>query len=155
MIVNNKPHQWKPNATVAAIIERDGRFLMIEEETPSGLRLNQPAGHLERGETLLQAVAREAWEESGWLFTPRGLTGIYLADAQHGDITYMRFAFHGDAVPPASPPRLDVGIVAVHWLAYEDISAQSARLRSPVVLQCLADYRNGIAYPLQLIRDLR
>lgn len=155
MIVNNKARQWKPNATVAAIIERDGRFLMIEEETPGGLRLNQPAGHLERGETLLQAVAREAREECGWLFTPRGLTGIYLADAQDGDITYMRFAFHGDAVPPSSPPQLDEGIVAVHWLAYEDIAAQTARLRSPVVLQCLADYRNGIAYPLQLIRDLR
>ncbi|VEB44475.1 Phosphatase nudJ [Chromobacterium violaceum] len=102
MIVNNKPRQWKPNATVAAIIERDGRFLMVEEETPAGLRLNQPAGHLERGETLLQAVAREALEESGWLFAPRGLTGIYLADAQDGDVTYMRFAFHGDATPPAA-----------------------------------------------------
>ncbi|MEN6081674.1 NUDIX hydrolase [Chromobacterium piscinae] len=155
MIVNSKARQWKPNATVAAIIERDGRFLMIEEETPDGLRLNQPAGHLERGETLLQAVARETREESGWLFTPRGLTGIYLADAQDGDITYMRFAFHGDAVPSGSPQRLDEGIVAVHWLAYEDIAAQTARLRSPVVLQCLADYRNGIAYPLQLISDLR
>ncbi|MBP4045260.1 NUDIX hydrolase [Chromobacterium violaceum] len=155
MIVNNKPRQWKPNATVAAIIERDGRFLMVEEETPAGLRLNQPAGHLERGETLLQAVTREALEESGWLFAPRGLTGIYLADAQDGDVTYMRFAFHGDATPPAAPPRLDAGIVAVHWLSFEDIAAQQTRLRSPVVSQCLQDYLNGIAYPLQLIRDLR
>ncbi|WP_434633810.1 NUDIX hydrolase [Chromobacterium sp. CV08] len=155
MIVNNGLRVWKPNATVAAVVERDGRFLMVEEDTPDGRRLNQPAGHLERGETLVQAVVRETREESGWLFTPHGLTGIYLADRPDSDITYLRFAFHGDALPPPAPPRLDDGIVAVHWLSRDEIAAEAARLRSPVVLRCIDDYLAGILYPLELIRDLR
>ncbi|OHX13228.1 NUDIX hydrolase [Chromobacterium sphagni] len=155
MIVNNLQREWRPNTTVAAIIEQNGRFLMVEEDTADGLRLNQPAGHLEHGETLLQAVVRETREESGWHFTPQGLTGIYLADRPDSDITYLRFAFHGSAAAPPQPARLDAGIVAVHWLSFEDISAQRHRLRSPVALQCLADHLSGIIYPLELIRDLR
>ncbi|WP_047248717.1 NUDIX hydrolase [Chromobacterium subtsugae] len=155
MIVNNLQREWKPNATVAAIVERGGRFLMVEEDTADGLRLNQPAGHLEPGETLLQAVEREAREETGWRFTPQGLTGIYLADRPGSDITYLRFAFHGSATAPQQPAALDAGIVAVHWLSHQEILAQQARLRSPVVLSCLADYIAGVRYPLDLIRDLR
>ncbi|UTH72703.1 NUDIX domain-containing protein [Chromobacterium sp. IIBBL 290-4] len=119
------------------------------------MKLNQPAGHLERGETLLQAVVREAREECGWRFAPRGLVGIYLADKADSDITYLRFAFHGDASPPSSPPSLDEGIVATHWLSREQIAAQAERLRSPVVMQCINDYLHGIVYPLELIHDLR
>ncbi|OHX16769.1 NUDIX hydrolase [Chromobacterium amazonense] len=155
MIVNHNDREWKPNTTVAAVIERDGRFLMVEEETADGLRLNQPAGHLERGETLRQAVIRETREESGWHFTPRGLVGVYLADRAGSDITYLRFAFAGDAAAPEGAIALDEGIVAVHWLTREEIAAQSQRLRSPVVMQCIDDYLNGILHPLDLIRDLR
>lgn len=155
MIVNNVDRVWKPNATVAAIIEHEGRFLMIEEDTPEGRKLNQPAGHLERGETLLQAVIRETREESGWRFAPRGLLGVYLADKPDSDITYLRFAFCGEAAAPEGEVRLDDGIVAVHWLRRDEIAAQANRLRSPVVLQCIDDYLAGIMHPLETIRDLR
>ncbi|POZ62292.1 NUDIX hydrolase [Chromobacterium alticapitis] len=155
MIVNNIDREWKPNTTVAAIVERDSRFLMVEENTPDGLRLNQPAGHLERGETLLQAVIRETREESGWRFAPRGLLGVYLADKPGSDITYVRFAFCGEALAPAADAPLDDGIVAVRWLTRDEIATQADRLRSPVVLRCVDDYLAGIIHPLELIRDLR
>ncbi|MGL6070651.1 NUDIX domain-containing protein, partial [Craterilacuibacter sp.] len=105
--------RFKPNTTVAAIIERDGRFLMVEENTREGVRYNQPAGHLEKGESLLEAVCREVREETGYAFTPQGLVGIYLAQ---GEPTYLRFAFFGLASPSPITTQLDEGIIAAHWL---------------------------------------
>nr|WP_199064538.1 NUDIX hydrolase [Chromobacterium sp. ASV5] len=148
--------QWKPNATVAAIIERDGRFLMVEEQTSKGLRFNQPAGHLEHGETLEEAAVRETAEETGWRFTPEQLVGIYMVDRDKtSDITYLRFAYCGPAEPPQGTPRLDDGIVAAHWLTYDEIAALQPRLRSPVILQCLQDYLAGQRFPLSLVRHQR
>lgn len=147
--------RWKPNTTVAAIIEQHGRFLIVEETTETGLGLNQPAGHLEQGETLLDAVIREVREETGWDFTPTALVGIYMADKADSDITYLRFAFTGNATPPSATPTLDAGIVATHWMSREELASQLPLHRSPVVMQCLDDYLAGQQYPLAILRQAK
>lgn len=129
--------RWKPAATVAAIVERDGRFLMIEEETPEGLRWNQPAGHLEPGESLLDAVVREVREESAHDFAALGLMGVYLAPAAHE--TYLRFAFVG-TVGQALDLPLDEPIRRVFWADAHTLYANRKRIRSPQVLACVNDY---------------
>ena len=107
---------WKPNVTVAAVIERDGKFLLVEEETESGLAFNQPAGHLEAGESLLDAVVRETMEETAYPFRPTALVGIYQWRHPVKDLTYLRFAFSGELQGEALPRALDEGIVAARWL---------------------------------------
>ncbi len=145
--------RWKPSVTVAAVIERDGRYLLVEEHTPEGLRLNNPAGHLDPGESPAQGVARETLEETTHTFTPRALVGVYLSRFQRGaeDITYLRFAFCGD-LGPAMPGRsLDHGIVRTLWLTPDEVRASVARHRSPLVLRCLEDHLAGQRYPLELL----
>jgi 8-oxo-dGTP pyrophosphatase MutT (NUDIX family) len=144
---------WKPNVTVAAVIERDGRFLLVEEETSDGVRLNQPAGHLDAGESLLAACARETLEETAWQFTPTALLGIYLWPRPQGDITYLRFAFCGELGACEEDRPLDAGILRTVWLTPEDLAASRQRHRSPLVLQCVGDYRSGTRYPLELLRN--
>ena len=141
--------------TVAAVIERDGKFLLVEEHTPEGLRLNNPAGHLDPGESPLQACAREALEETTYGFTPTALVGVYLSrfqrEATGEDITYLRFAFCG-TLGEAQPERpLDTGIVRTLWLTPDELRASQARHRSPLVLRCVEDYLAGLRYPLALI----
>lgn len=151
--------RWKPSVTVAAIIEReiDGqrRFLLVEEETPEGLRLNNPAGHLDPGESPQQAVAREALEETGCVFTPRAVVGVYLSrfhrPATHEDVTYVRFAFSGEVSDPQPGWVLDHGIVRTLWLTADEIRASAHRHRSPLVLRCLEDHLAGRRYPLELL----
>ena len=147
--------RWKPNVTVAAIIERDGRYLLVEEHTPDGLRLNNPAGHLDPGESPVQGCRREALEETTHLFEPEALVGIYLSRSvlpgDAGDVTYMRFAFCGrlgDVVPGA---QLDTGIVRTLWLTPDEIRASQERHRSPLVLRCIEDHLAGQRFPLELI----
>lgn len=147
--------RWKPSVTVAAIIERGGRFLLVEEETPEGLRLNNPAGHLEPGESPAQGCAREALEETGFAFAPTALVGIYLArfhrPATGEDISYLRFAFCGDLGmhDPARP--LDRGIVRTLWMAPEEIRACAPRHRSPLLMRNIDDFLAGKRYPLDAI----
>lgn len=141
------------DVTVAAIIEREGRFLLVEERCAGRLVLNQPAGHLEQGESLLAAVTREAREETGHHFTPRDVVGLYLWRADNGT-TFLRVAFCGEAEPPQGTPKLDDGIVAYHWLSREQILKRSAQLRSPTVLRCLDDYLAGRRYPLECLTYL-
>ncbi len=142
---------WKPNVTVAAVIERDGQFLLVEEETPQGVRFNQPAGHLEAGESLLAAVTREVLEESAYSFTPQHLLGIYCWHSPESDTTYLRFAFAG-AITGHNPDRLlDSGILQAVWLTPAEIRAIQARHRSPLVLRCIEDYLAGKRYPLDLV----
>jgi 8-oxo-dGTP pyrophosphatase MutT (NUDIX family) len=143
---------WKPNVTVAALIERDGRFFLVEEETPEGIRFNQPAGHLEAGESLMEACAREALEETAWRFRPTALVGIYQWPRPQGDITYLRFAFAGRLGDEEVGRSLDTGILRAVWLTPEEIEASQERHRSPLVWQCVQDYLAGRRYPLEIIR---
>ncbi|MFM2069631.1 MAG: hypothetical protein RLZZ584_4540 [Pseudomonadota bacterium] len=152
--------RWKPSVTVAAVIEHAGRYLLVEEHTPEGLRLNNPAGHLDPGESPEQAVVREAREETARHFTPAHLLGVYLARFQrpasggnviHEDVTYLRLAFSGTVGEPIAGLALDHGIVRTLWLTPDEIRASSARLRSPLVLQCIEDHLAGQAYPLGLV----
>lgn len=147
--------RWKPHVTVAAVIERDGRFLLVEEETADGLRLNNPAGHLDCGETPEQACTRETLEETAYGFTPGALVGIYLSRQRtaHGDdTTYLRFAFCGTLGDCDPHRKLDTGIVRTLWLTADEIRASAARHRSPQLVQCMEDYLMGTRYPLAMVR---
>ena len=143
---------WKPNVTVAALVERNGRFLLVEEETNEGIRYNQPAGHLDDGESLIAACAREALEETAWHFTPNALVGVYQWPRPQGDITYLRFAFAGDLGEFEDGRPLDDGILRAVWLTPAEIEASRDRHRSPLILQCVQDYLAGRRFPLDLIR---
>ncbi|MBK9160805.1 MAG: NUDIX hydrolase [Nitrosomonadales bacterium] len=142
---------WKPNVTVAAVIERDGRFLLVEEETEQGHLFNQPAGHWEPDETLVQAVAREVLEETAYRFTPQHLLGIYRWHSSHSNVTYLRFAFTGTATDHEPERALDEGIIRAVWLTPDEIRATQARHRSPLILRCVEDYLAGKRYPLDLL----
>lgn len=147
--------RWKPSVTVAAIIERDGRFLLVEEHTPEGLRLNNPAGHLDPGESPQDGAVREALEETAHVFVPDRLVGIYLARFQRPsraeDVTYLRFAYGGTA-GEADPARaLDTGIVRTLWMTLDELHASRARHRSALVLQCVQDFVAGQRWPLDLV----
>lgn len=146
--------RWKPNVTVAAVIERDGRFLLVEEETESGLRLNNPAGHLDCGESPVQACIRETLEETAHAFQPTALVGVYLSRQRRPDgqdTTYLRFAFCGSLGAHDPARALDAGIVRTLWLTADEIRACPERHRSPLVLQCLNDYLEGHRHPLDLV----
>jgi 8-oxo-dGTP pyrophosphatase MutT (NUDIX family) len=154
MTNSNKTEIWKPAVTVAAVIEQNGRFLLVEEETGDGLCFNQPAGHLEPNESLLQAVVRETLEETAHDFSPAALIGMYLSryvSARNGlEVTYLRFAFCGNVGISHDQP-LDVGILRAVWMPYEEIAACRDRHRSPLVMQCIDDYLAGKRAPLSLL----
>ena len=149
------PHRWKPNVTVAAIVEHEGRILLVEEETADGLRLNNPAGHLDPGESPLEACRREVLEETAYDFEPSALVGIYLnrftRTRTGDDITYLRFAFCGTVGAHHGWRNLDDGIVRALWLTLPELRACQERHRSPLVLQCIEDYLAGQRTPLALI----
>jgi phosphatase NudJ len=153
-VVGRMDH-WKPNATVAAVIERAGRLLMVEEQTADGLRLNQPAGHLEPGETLAQGAVREALEETGHRVEPVAFLGVYMArsvSATSGDaITYVRHAFVCRVVSHDARRPLDHGIVRAVWMTPDEIAAAVGRHRSPLVARTVADFVAGRRYPLELV----
>jgi 8-oxo-dGTP pyrophosphatase MutT (NUDIX family) len=151
--------RWKPSVTVAAIIEQGGRYLLIEEHTPEGLRLNNPAGHLEAGEDPVSACAREAIEETAHPFLPEHLVGVYLSRFQRPargerpaeDITYLRFAFGGQLGAHDPQRSLDDGIVRTVWMSLEEVRASVERHRSPLVLQCIEDHARGQRFPLEVL----
>jgi 8-oxo-dGTP pyrophosphatase MutT (NUDIX family) len=146
---------WKPSVTVAAVIERDGRFLLVEEETAEGVRLNQPAGHLDPGESLPTAAARETLEETAFAFTPKQLIGVYLwrspPPPDGNGVTYLRFAFCGELGAHDAERALDAGILRALWLTREEIAARAAEHRSPLVQRCIDDFLGGARYPLDLL----
>jgi 8-oxo-dGTP pyrophosphatase MutT (NUDIX family) len=149
------PSRWTPRVTVAAVIEREGKFLLIEEETALGLKLNNPAGHLEPGETPAQGCAREVLEEAAYDFVPTAVLGVYFARSRKNstgeDQTYLRLAFCGElgAHHPGRP--LDEGIVRTVWMTADEVRASSARHRSPLVLKCIEDYIAGVRLPLSAV----
>ena len=142
---------WKPNVTVAAVVMRDGKFLLVEEETEAGLAFNQPAGHLEAGESLIDAVIRETLEETAYHFKPTHLIGVYNWKHPAKDVTYLRFAFGGELRGFEAERELDEGIVAARWLTFDEVKATQARHRSPVILRCIEDQIAGKAGPLDLL----
>ena len=147
--------RWKPSVTVAAIIERDGRYLRVEEETPEGLRLNNPAGHLDPGESPEQGVARETLEETAFQFTPTALVGMYLSRFQREstgeDVTYLRFAYCGDLGVFDAGRTLDTGIVRTLWMAPDELRTSTARHRSPLVLRCIEDHLAGQRFAMDTV----
>ncbi len=147
--------RWKPNVTVAAIIEKDGRYLLVEEQTRDGLRLNNPAGHLDPGESPAQGCAREALEETAHPFTPTALIGVYLSRFQRHasgeDITYLRLAFCGEIGEMQPQRSLDEGIVRTLWMTLDEVRASADRHRSPLVLRCIEDHLAGQRFPLAVI----
>ena len=147
--------RWSPSVTVAAIVESDGRYLLVEEHTPEGLKLNNPAGHLDPGESPLQGVVREMLEETARTFTPEALVGVYLSrftrPATGDDVTYLRFAYCGRAGEPLPGRALDTGIVRTLWMTPDELRASAARHRSPLVQRCIDDHLAGRRYPLDLL----
>jgi len=139
------------SVTVAAMAEREGRFLVVEEETDEGVRLNQPAGHLEPEESLIEAVVRETLEETAYGFVPRSLLGVYRWCHPAKGISYVRFAFVGEVTGPETGRALDAGILRALWLTPAELSAQAARHRSPLVQRCIQDYLAERRFPLDLL----
>ncbi|MBS0337584.1 MAG: NUDIX hydrolase [Proteobacteria bacterium] len=141
---------WKPSATVAALVERDGKFLLVEEIADGRRVLNQPAGHLDPGESLVAACARETLEETAHLFEPTALVGIYRWHYAPADNTFLRFAFAGVLKGYDTARKLDAEIVATHWLSREELAAKADMHRSPLVMRCIDDYLAGRRFPLDV-----
>ena len=143
---------WTPRTTVAAVIERDQQFLMVEERIGSAVRLNQPAGHLEDNESLIDAVIRETREETAWQFKPEALVGVYRWRHNASQETYIRFCFTGELGEFLDTP-LDPDITRAVWLDADAMQARAAQFRTPLVLQCWQDYRAGKRYSLDLLNE--
>lgn len=143
-----------PHITVATLVEKDGRFLLVEERSNGLVVFNQPAGHVEEGETLVEAALRETLEESGWQVQLSGFLGSYVLPVPERAMTYYRFCFIAEAREQVTQ-KLDSDIIAAHWLTHEEILARTSQLRSPLVLQCIEDYRAGKRYPLDIIKEFR
>jgi 8-oxo-dGTP pyrophosphatase MutT (NUDIX family) len=143
-----------PEITVAAIAEDAGRFLVVEERINQRLVFNQPAGHVESGESLLAAVIREAREETAWRFEPEALIGVYLWRSPDSGVTTMRFAFNGTVDDHQAAQPLDSGIIGTHWLSQAELKEREQRLRSPLVMRCIEDYLGGRRLPLASVGHL-
>ncbi len=143
--------EWLPHVTVATVVERDGKYLLVEEVSNGDLVFNQPAGHLDPNETLQQAAIRETWEETGWKVALQGIVGIALYTSPNNQVTYHRTTFFAQAVSHAPEKPLDEGIEQALWLSYEEMLANSDRMRSELVIKSVEQYRDGHRYPLDMI----
>lgn len=144
---------WKPHVTVAAVIEKDRRFLLVEEETNQGIRFNQPAGHLEEGESLIAAVKREVYEETGWQFEPEHIIAVQLWRRNPKSGSFLRLCFSGRCHSFNPDHVLDEGIISAHWLTRDEIAKKPERLRSPLVLLSVDEYLKGRFHSLDLIKS--
>ncbi len=144
---------WTPHATVAAIVEKDGRFLFVEEMAEGQRVFNQPAGHIEQGESFVAATCRETLEETRWRVKPLYLVGIYVYTAPANQVTYHRYCYACEALCEEPEASLDEGILAAHWLTRDELISRQGQWRSPLVLKCLDDYLAGKRYPLELIYE--
>jgi ADP-ribose pyrophosphatase YjhB (NUDIX family) len=146
---------WKPHVTVATIAERNGEYLLVEELNSLGEKvINQPAGHLDEGETLIEACVRETLEETGWAFTPEALVGIYRWISPRDGETFLRYSFSGQLIEQVSPEPLDSAILRTRWLSREQLDDPSVELRSILVTHCIDDYLKGSRYPMTLMSDV-
>jgi ADP-ribose pyrophosphatase YjhB (NUDIX family) len=145
--------QWKPNVTVAAIIQDQDRFLLVEENADDLIVFNQPAGHLEKDETLVEAVKREVLEETAWHFHPAGLSGIYHYYNPQNGITYLRFCFYGTCDRFEENRELDNGILRTVWMTAGEIRSRPGDMRSPMVEKCVDDYLSGKTWPLDILHS--
>ena len=145
--------EWQPHVTVASIVEKDGKFLLVEELSNNELVFNQPAGHLDPNESLIEAAVRETQEETGWTVEPLGVVGVGLYTSPHNDTTYHRTTFHAKVVSHDPNQPLDDGIHQAVWMSYEEILAATDRMRSPLVIRTIEQYLNGHRYPLELIYE--
>lgn len=142
---------WTPHATVAVVVEDDqGRFLMVQERSQGQIVFNQPAGHVEKDERIIDAALRETLEETGWEVRPDYFLGIYTFTAPANGVTYYRFCFAATALARITD-KLDDDIIAAHWLTPDELENRKTQMRSPLVLQCIKDYRNGRRFPLDVI----
>ena len=146
--------QWYPHLTVATIIEKDGKFLIVKELSDGQVVLNQPAGHVDENETLFEAATRETLEETGWHVKIDALVGFYMYTSPNNGTTYFRALFAATALKQEPDYRLDEGIIEAQWLSLEDIRQQTEILRSPMVLQCVEDYLAGRRLPLDCIAHI-
>ncbi len=154
-IIRPMTTRWTPYVTVAAIIEREGRFMLVEEHTADGLRLNNAAGHLDPGESATQGCSREALEETAHHFTPTALVGVYLTRSRSNssgeDVTYLRLAFCGELGDQVPGQALDTGIVRTVWMTPQEVRDSADRHRSPLIVRCMEDYLAGRRYPLDMV----
>ena len=141
---------WTPHATVACVVEKDGRYLMVEEHCHGQTVFNQPAGHVEENESIFDAALRETQEETAWRVELTGLIGLYIYTAPQNGVCYHRYCFSANPVEETANP-LDNDIIAAHWLSYDEITAKGDRLRSPLVLKCIDDARQRPVAPLDFI----
>ena len=145
---------WKPHVTVAAIAEKDDKFLIVEEQVDGKLVYNQPAGHLDAGESLIEAVIRETFEETAWTFQPEALVGIQLWRHPVHSESYLRFSFCGSCYDHKSHQPLDKGITQVLWLSRDELTDNDHKLRSPMVIRSIDDYREGRRYSLDILEHI-
>jgi 8-oxo-dGTP pyrophosphatase MutT (NUDIX family) len=145
---------WAPHVTVAAVVEREGQFLLVDELVDGRRVLNQPAGHLDDGENLVDAVIRETFEETGWRFRPTALVGIYRWRHLRKEVTFLRVAFCGEASGHDPSLTLDDGIIGSVWMTREQLAGARERLRSPMVLRCVDDYLRGARHSLSILSDI-
>ncbi len=143
--------QWKPHVTVAAIVRSGDKFLLVEESINGLIVINQPAGHLEKGESLTEAIKREVLEETARQFQPEFLVGTYLYQGTNDNTTWLRFCFYGSCSDRDDQRELDTGIIRNVWMTYAELEAARSRLRSPMVLKCLDDYLAGESCPLSVL----
>ena len=142
---------WKPNVTVAAVVEQDGKYLLVEEQTSNGVLFNQPAGHLEPDESIVQGAVRETLEETGYTFAPQWVLGIYRWHSHADNVTYLRFAFAGSVTDHDPDRPLDAGILRAGWFCVDEIREMTDRHRSPLVMKCVEDHLAGKHYSLDIL----
>lgn len=145
---------WKPHVTVAAVIENNDRFLLVEEMTSGGIAFNQPAGHLEEGESLIDAIQREVLEETTCIFQPESIIAVQLYRKNAHSKSFLRICFSGQASEPTDDHPLDEGIIKTHWLCKKEIEEKKSLLRSPLVISSIIEYQKGHYYPLSLLHTL-